>query len=69
MNLKIRLANNEEIEARLEVWVSAILAEIPRETSARVFERVRKGNIFYQTPGGYLLKAEGATLSALLKAP
>lgn len=69
MNLSIRLANNEKIEARLEVWLAAILLELPPHVSARVFERIRKGNVFYQTPGGYLLKAEGATLSELMKAP
>ncbi len=62
MNLKIRLQNNEEIVARTEVWLAAILLELPEQYRARVYERIRKRNVFYQTPGSHILHAEGGFL-------
>lgn len=66
VNLSILLANGETIEAPLAAWVAAILTELPREQSARIFERMQKKNLVYRTPGSHVLRAEGASLSALL---
>jgi hypothetical protein len=63
MNLRIRLQNNEEIAARTEEWLAAILLELPEQYRNRIYERIRKKNVFYQTPGSYLLHAEGGILS------
>jgi len=67
MNLKIRLQNNEEIEARSEEWLAAILLEMPEEIRTRVYERIRKKNVFYSTPGSHILHAESGFLSVLGK--
>jgi hypothetical protein len=59
VNLKIRLSNSEEIQAPVEEWLAALLVELPMEQRARIYERIRKKTIFYQTPGCHILKAEG----------
>jgi len=56
VNLAIRAANGETIEARTEEWLAALLLELPAEARGRVFERVRKKMVAYATPGSHVLQ-------------
>ncbi len=63
MNLRIRLPNNEEIQAPVEEWLAALIAESSPRVQARIFQRIRAKTVFYRTPGSYILQAEGGFLS------
>lgn len=62
MNIRIRLKNGREVQARTEEWVAAIIALMPPEVQAAVCDRVEKKIIGYSTPGSFILHAEPGTL-------
>jgi hypothetical protein len=59
MNLSVRLPNGEEVTGRTEEWLAAILLVLTDDQRAVVMDRIRRKMVAYQTPGSYLLQAEG----------
>lgn len=62
MKLRVRLENGEEIEARTEEWLAALVVMLPREQREALCERVRKKVVAYSTPGSHVLRAEGGLI-------
>ena len=62
MRLKVRLENGEEIEARTEEWLAALIVMLPPPQRDALCERVRKKLVAYSTPGSYILHAEGGLI-------
>jgi hypothetical protein len=62
MNICFELQNGEELTARTEEWVAAIIATLSEGQKTAVFERVEKKLIGYSTPGSHLLHADPQTL-------
>lgn len=60
MNICFKLQNGEELSARTEEWVAAIIATLPADQKAAVFDRVNRKLVAYSTPGSHVLCAEGA---------
>lgn len=63
MKIKFQLQNGHYVEAPVEEWVAALVAELPPEYKARVFQRVDNKLVAYSTPGNYVLRAEPGTYS------
>lgn len=62
MNIRFQLQNGEEVTARTEEWVAAIIATLPEAQKTAVFERVARKLIAYSTPGSHVLLAEPGAL-------
>lgn len=60
--LRIILENGEEVTARTEEWVAALVQMLPPSTRQALCDRVRRQMVAYQTPGSHVLEAEGANL-------
>lgn len=62
MKLKVRMENGEEMEARTEEWLAALIVMLPPAQRAVLCDRVRKKLIAYSTPGSHILHAEGGLI-------
>jgi hypothetical protein len=62
MNICFRLQNGEELTARTEEWVAAIIATLTEDQKKAVFERVARKLIAYSTPGSHILRADARSL-------
>lgn len=59
MKLKVRLPNGEEVEARTEEWLAALIVMLPPPQREALCDRVRRKMVAYSTPGSHVLHAEG----------
>ena len=62
MKLKVRMPNGEEIEARTEEWLAALIVMLPPPQREALCNRVRKKLVAYSTPGSHILHAEGGLI-------
>jgi len=62
MKLKVRMPNGEEIEARTEEWLAALIVMLPPPQREALCDRVRKKLVAYSTPGSHILHAEGGLI-------
>jgi hypothetical protein len=59
MKLCVKLQNGEEITARTEEWLAALIGCLSERERSVLFERMRRKLIAYSTPGNHILHAEG----------
>lgn len=62
--LAIGLPNQEVVTAEIFEWITALLLELPPQYREKVFNRVKRGKVFYQTPGSYVIQAEGLKIGS-----
>lgn len=58
MKLCVRLPSGEEITARTEEWLAALIVMLPPAERQALCDRVAKKMVAYSTPGSHILHAE-----------
>lgn len=59
MNIAVKMPSGETVKAPTEEWVAALIVMLPAHERRALCERIAKKVIAYETPGSYILRAEG----------
>lgn len=64
--IRFLLPNGRVVEGRGEEWIAAILQVLPPAVQQQVFAAVERKMVAYETPGHYILQAEGFDLKSVI---